>query len=199
MISHEDLLDIRNNPDKVYVLELSPQSSEYRTTRAKKQVFDGCNLNLTVRYWAELDKRKQFVYTIIHEPTGETFRLTVLKARLRKENNPVEVHYVRVADDGTEIYPEVFMTGVFDATYAQAREMLTHAKEIRPFIPKGKKPTAVYKDYLDRWGEGESYTSLRSEWIEKNRGKEPKLFYKAFYRQDKEFFSKEPLKKTGAV
>jgi len=179
---------------KPFNITVDQPSIKYQVAGTTKAIFKGCKLDMLVRPWVKTDKGRHFVLTSANPPPGYPGKLTVLRARIEKEGNPVVILYVRVNGNGEEIYPQTAMTGIFEATYKQAREMLAHAKEIRPYIPKGKRPTKTYKEYIDRWEAGESYRSLRSEWMQQNPKKKPKLFYRAFYRQDTDFFSKEPKK-----
>jgi len=183
---------------KPFSITIDETSIEYRAAGTTKAVFKGCKRDMWVRPWVKTDKGRHFVVTAANPPPGYPSKLTVLRARIEKEGNPVVILYTRVNESGEEIYPQTALTGIFDATYKQAREMLAHAKEIRPYIPKGKRPTKTYKEYIDRWEAGESYRSLRAEWRKDNPKKDSKLFYRAFYRRDTDFFSKEP-KKQGVV
>ena len=186
MISYEHLFEIKNNPETAYPLKDVEGPMLYATPRTRKKVFDGCLLDLTVRAWNEKDRRKHFVLTF-PPPDDRSdlppFRLTVLKATITKPGNHAVIHYVRVDDNGKDIPPQVVMTGIFNATTREVRTMLNHAREIRPYVPPGKKPTAVYKDYIERWEQGESYERLLADWRKANPNKPPKLFYRAFYRQ----------------
>jgi len=179
---------------KPFSITVDETSIKYQAAGTTKVVFKGCKIDARVRHWVRSDKGRHFVINSTDPPPGRPSKLTVLRARIEKKGNPVVILYTRVNSSDEEIYPQTAMTGIFDATYKQAREMLAHAKEIRPYIPKGKRPTKTYKEYIDRWEAGESYQSLRAEWRKDNPKKEAKLFYRAFYRQDENFFSKEPKK-----
>jgi hypothetical protein len=181
----EQLQALKQNPTSILEFTIAPKPEVmlmYRAPRHQARVFEGCEVKLLARIWRESDQNKQFVMNMTHGPAGEVFRITVLRMDIKKPGNPVEVQYHRIDNKSEEMPPQVLMLGIFDATYTQAREMLKHAKEIKPYSPLGKKITQTYKPYIERWKAGERYNDLLDEWEEENPGFGRNNFYRAFWR-----------------
>lgn len=141
----------------------------YRTTpRKQTEAFVGCKLYLKVRAWLKDEPMELFKLVFRHGLTGKEYRTIVMEMKITKPNNPVTVHYLSVDDNDNPDKPRLYMLGLYTATYSQGREMLKHAKEIKPYLPPGPQWKVEYDKAYERIKMGKNRQAVKSEFLKKH-------------------------------
>lgn len=133
-------------------------------------------------FWMILPQHASF-FNLPRNPNR--FPYIVLGMEISHPESPITVHYK--FDMDTEKF-DIQLLGVYRGTNKQLREVesLLHYLRKGGIVNNrgnvGKKITAKYRSYIERWNQGEQFIQLLSEWEEANPLDDPHSFYKAFYR-----------------
>lgn len=178
----EELEKLERTPGAAYNLTFPPNFI-FAHGPKNKPIFRGCEITMLVIAAGKDVPYGHFVVNMHDIEKGKPYELDVLRMIVRKPGNPVQVHYFRTDDKARAMPPQILMVGILEASYSQAREMLQHAKDIKPHVPAGPRWDDEYDEAYQQIVAGADKRKVKREFLAKHGKKAYQRFDQAMYRR----------------